>query len=88
MDTTQVLEIMRDAFAVAGKVASPILISALVIGVGVSLLQTVTQVQELTLTFVPKLVAAGLIILVLGGWMLTEITTWITELWGLIPTRL
>ncbi len=86
MDTIQVLDIMRGAFSVAGRVASPILISALVIGVGVSLVQTVTQVQELTLTFVPKLVAAALIILFLGGWMLSEITTWIVELWGLIPT--
>ena len=88
MDTTQVLDIMRGAFAVAAKVSAPILISALVLGVAVSLVQTVTQIQEMTLTFVPKLVAAGLIILFLGGWMLTQITEWIGELWGLIPTLL
>lgn len=88
MDTAQVLDIMRGAFAIAAKISSPILISALVIGVGVSLIQTVTQIQEMTLTFVPKLVAAALIVLILGGWMLSEMTNWIIELWGLIPTLL
>jgi flagellar biosynthetic protein FliQ len=88
MDTVQVLDIMRGAFGVAAKVSAPILISALVIGVAISLVQTVTQIQEMTLTFVPKLVAAGLIILFLGGWMLTQITEWITQLWGLIPSLL
>lgn len=88
MTETQVLEIMRGAFSVAAKVSAPILISALVLGVTISLIQTVTQIQEMTLTFVPKLIAAGLIILFLGGWMIGELTTWITELWGLIPTGL
>lgn len=55
MTDVQVLEIAKDAFMLALKVAGPILGVALVIGVIVSILQTITQVQEMTLTFVPKL---------------------------------
>ena len=55
------------------------------IGVFVSLIQTVTSVQEMTLTFVPKLVGVSLIIVVAGSWMLTELTSWVTRLWTSIP---
>ena len=88
MTETMVLEIMTGAFEVAVKIAGPVLGSALSIGVAVSLVQTVTQIQEMTLTFVPKLVAAGLIVLTMGGWMIGEMTSWIRELWGLIGTVL
>ncbi len=88
MTEVQVLDIMRDALGVAAKIAGPILLSALVLGVVISLIQTVTQIQEMTLTFVPKLVAAGLIVLLMGGWMIGEMTSWIRDLWGLIETGL
>ena len=88
MTEVEVLDIMRGAFTVAAKIAGPILMSALVLGVAISLVQTVTQIQEMTLTFVPKLVAAGLIVLLMGGWMIGEMTTWIRQLWGLIETGL
>ena len=85
MSDAAVLEIVSGAFAVATKVAGPILISALVIGVVVSILQTITQIQEMTLTFVPKLVGAGLIILVGGNWMIRELVGWVHGLWATIP---
>ena len=52
----------------------------------VSLIQAVTSIQEMTLTFVPKLVGAALIILLAGNWMLTEFTVYVQKLWTAIPT--
>jgi flagellar biosynthetic protein FliQ len=82
----QVIEIVSEAFQVAATIAGPILMAALFVGVSVSLLQTITQIQEMTLTFVPKLVAMGLIILFSGQWMIRTMTNWVIGLWSLIPT--
>lgn len=86
MTDAQVIEIISGAFGVAAKVAGPILMAALLVGVVVSLLQTITQIQEMTLTFVPKLVASGLIILFSGRWMIRTLVTWVEGLWSLIPS--
>lgn len=86
MTDAQVIEIISGAFAVASKVAGPILLTALFVGVTVSLLQTITQIQEMTLTFVPKLVAMGLVVLVSGRWMIRTVVTWVEGLWSLIPS--
>ena len=88
MTDTEVLSILRDAFMVAFKIAGPILITALLIGVVISLIQTVTQIQEMTLTFVPKLVGSGLVILLAGNWMIRELVFWVNELWSAIPRML
>ena len=72
-------------FEVAATIAGPILMAALFVGVSVSLLQTITQIQEMTLTFVPKLVAMGLIVLFSGQWMIRTMTNWVIGLWSLIP---
>ena len=85
MTDAQVLDILSGAFEIAAKVAGPVLIAALVIGVVISILQTITQIQEMTLTFVPKLVGAGLIVLVAGNWMMRELLQWVRELWDIIP---
>ncbi len=85
MTDTAIIEIVGDAFFVALKVAGPILGAALVIGVGVSILQTITQVQEMTLSFVPKLVGSALIVLVGGNWMIRTVVTWVSDLWAQIP---
>jgi flagellar biosynthetic protein FliQ len=86
MTDAQVIEILVEAFQVAAKIAGPILMAALFVGVSVSLLQTITQIQEMTLTFVPKLVAMGLIVLLSGQWMIRTLTNWVISLWSLIPT--
>lgn len=86
MTDAQVIEIISDAFQVAATIAGPILMAALFVGVGVSLLQTVTQIQEMTLTFVPKLVSMGLIVLFSGQWMIRTMTGWVISLWSLIPS--
>jgi flagellar biosynthesis protein FliQ len=85
VNDTQVLELVSGAMLVVSKLAGPLLISALVIGVLVSLLQTVTQIQEMTLSFVPKLVGMAAILLLGGNWMLQELTSWTTGLWSALP---
>ena len=85
MTDADVLEVVAGAFLIAAKIAGPILGVALIVGVVVSLLQTVTQIQEMTLTFVPKLIGAGLVILLAGNWMLQELVAWIEALWSTIP---
>ncbi len=88
MTDTEVLKIVADALVIAAKLAAPILIVALAIGVLVSLFQAITQVQEMTLSFVPKLIGVALVILVTGNWMLRELVTWVQALWQSIPTLL
>lgn len=85
MTDTAVIDITRDALALAAWLAGPALILSLIIGISVSLIQTVTQIQEATLTFVPKLVGGAVLLLVMGSWMLERLTAYVTELWGSIP---
>ena len=61
------------------------LLIGLVVGVIVSMLQAVTQIQEQTLTFIPKIIGLCVLLVVAGPWMLGEITTWTQELYGQIP---
>jgi flagellar biosynthetic protein FliQ len=85
---TLVIDIATKALMVTMKLAAPILIVSLAIGVAISLLQTVTQVQEVTLTFVPKLAGVALVILVAGNWMLHEIVHFTTDLYMSVPSML
>ncbi len=70
MDSDFAIRLMTDALLTAVKVSAPFLVATLVIGLLISILQVVTQVQEMTLTFVPKLIAVGLVCVLLGSWML------------------
>jgi flagellar biosynthesis protein FliQ len=88
MDTNAVLDIGLDALLVAAKLAAPILITALVVGFGISLIQSITQIQEVTLSFVPKAIAVGVAMLIAGHWMISEIVTFTTDLFGRIPELL
>ncbi|HVT14124.1 MAG TPA: flagellar biosynthesis protein FliQ [Fimbriimonadaceae bacterium] len=73
MDHTFVLDVGRQGLQVALMVSLPILAVTLFLGVLVSVFQAITQVQEMTLTFVPKLVGVGLVLAFLGGWMLNTL---------------
>jgi flagellar biosynthetic protein FliQ len=66
-------------------VSMPALVASLAVGLGLGVLQAVTQVQEQTLTFVPKLVAVAAVLALLGGWMTGELVRFTTELWTSIP---
>ena len=85
MTDATAVQIATDAIYVSIKLAGPALIVSLVVGVFVSLVQTVTSIQEMTLTFVPKLVGVGLIIVLGGSLMLAELTSLVTDLWTSIP---
>lgn len=85
MDTNAVLDVALDALVLAAKLAAPVLVTALVVGFAVSLVQSVTQIQEVTLSFVPKALAAAVALLVCGHWMITELVTFTHELFDRIP---
>ncbi|MCY1713042.1 flagellar biosynthesis protein FliQ [Caproiciproducens galactitolivorans] len=69
MTISQINEVLQAAMVVALKVAAPILIVSILLGLIVSIFQAATQIHEQTLTFVPKLVAIGVILVILGPWM-------------------
>lgn len=86
MNDAVAVDIATEALVMAAKLAGPLLVASLVIGVVVSLLQAVTSIQEMTLTFVPKLIGAAFIIVIGGNWMLAEFTAYVNKLWATIPT--
>jgi len=73
MNIEQAVEILRQLVATALLVISPILLVSLVVGLIVSLLQSVTSIQEQTLSFVPKLLAIALVLVVAAPWMLRQL---------------
>lgn len=88
MNDTSVLQIGLAAVMVAAKLSAPFLVSALVVGFVISLFQSVTQIQEQTLSFVPKMVALSVALLVCGKWMLHEMTSFTVQLFNHIPSLL
>jgi flagellar biosynthetic protein FliQ len=84
MNMEQSLEVLRVLISTALLVVSPILLVSLVVGVIVSLLQSVTSIQEQTLTFVPKLIAISLALVLVAPWMLRTLmqltTSFLTRL--------
>lgn len=71
MSQGQVIEILREALVVAFKLAAPLLLVSIVVGLVVSVFQAATQIHEQTLTFVPKVVVVALLMLFLASWMMT-----------------
>lgn len=84
----QVLDIVRDAIYNIIICAAPLLLISLIVGLIVSIFQTVTSIQEQTLTFVPKIVAVFLGMLIFGAFILTTLTDYMTELWTNFSTFL
>ena len=77
----QVLDIAREAIYNIIIVSSPLLLISLIIGLVVSIFQTVTSIQEQTMTFVPKILAVFLGMILFGGWVLNEMSDFMTQLW-------
>jgi flagellar biosynthetic protein FliQ len=75
MNSDSVIELVRQSLWVGAKVSLPILLVVLAVGLFIGVLQSVTQLQEPTLTFVPKLIATAAVILLAGNWMLNELVT-------------
>jgi len=85
MTPEMVLDVGQEALWVTALLAAPLLISALVIGLLVGMVQAATQIQEMTLTFIPKLAVLGLALVVAGSWMLGLITDFSINLIERIP---
>ncbi|KQX69507.1 flagellar biosynthesis protein FliQ [Angustibacter sp. Root456] len=88
MKDSTVIEIALQSILLAAKLAAPILLTALAVGFGISLFQSVTQIQEATLSFVPKAIAIAVVIVVSGNWMLHELVSFTTQLYEQIPAIL
>lgn len=88
MSDTDVMHLAVQAMILGAKLAAPILLISLVMGFIISLLQSVTQVQEMTLTFVPKLIAVALILLFMGNWMMHEMVAFTETIIRDIPNYL
>ncbi len=82
MTADEVTAIASAAMFLIIKVAAPLLLVSLAVGLIVSIFQTVTSIQEQTLTFVPKIIAIFLTIILLGNWILTELSDYIVMLWS------
>ena len=88
MDTNAVLDIGLQALLLAGKLCAPVLVTALVVGFAVSLRPSITQIQEVTRSFVPKAIAVAAALLIAGHWMIAEAVAFTHELFERIPSLL
>jgi flagellar biosynthetic protein FliQ len=87
VDESSVVDLTMRTLEIALKLSLPLLLSALVVGLVVSVFQAVTQIQEMTLSFIPKILAMVVVIVITGPWMLGEMTSFTRELYQSIPER-
>ena len=85
MNQDVVVSLAMQAMQLALKVGLPLLLAGLVVGLIVSVFQAVTQIQEQTLAFIPKIIAVAVVIVVAGPWMLGQVLTYTQELYTDIP---
>ena len=85
MSQDEVINLAMQAMQVAFKIAMPLLLVGLVIGLVISVFQAVTQIQEQTLAFIPKIIAIAVVLVVAGPWMLGQVLTYTTDLYNGIP---
>lgn len=85
MTDAQVMALGQQALEVALAVSAPMLGAALVTGLAVSILQAATQVNEMTLSFIPKLAAVAAVAVLAGPWMLAQMVEYMQRLYGAIP---
>lgn len=86
MNNSFIIYLGRHTLETALLVSAPILLTCLVVGVVVTLLQAVTSIRDMTLTIVPKLLAVGVVMLMTGGWCLAVILKFTNEIFGHIQT--
>ena len=82
MDAGQVVTVARQTIWVIVKTSVPLLLVSMIVGLIISLFQTLTSIQEQTLTFVPKLLAIMIALMIMGNWFLNEIVSFMQMLWG------
>ena len=76
-----------DAVMLALKIAMPILLVGLIVGFAISIFQAITQIQEMTLTFIPKILAMVAVMVIAGPWMLDQLLGYTHDLWVSIPDK-
>ena len=86
MTQEMVLEIGNRALMLTLEIAAPMLIAGLIVGLAISIFQAVTQIHEMTLTFIPKIIALFLSLMIFLPWMLSKILSFTRELFNNIPT--
>jgi flagellar biosynthesis protein FliQ len=86
MDQDTVVNLAQQAMTLVMKVGGPLLVTGLAIGLVVSVFQTITQIQEQSLTFIPKIVGVAGVIVVAGPWMLGQLLSYTETLYRAIPT--
>jgi flagellar biosynthesis protein FliQ len=86
MNQDTVINLAAQAMSLAFKVAGPLLLAAMVVGLLVSIFQAVTQIQEQSLTLIPKIAAIAVIAVLLGPWMLDQLIGYTTNLYSSIPS--
>jgi flagellar biosynthetic protein FliQ len=82
MNDSDIVHVLRSMSMAGLRVAGPILLVVLVVGVVVSLVQTITQVQEQAVVYVLKFAAVGVLLLLAGPWMLHELSSFLREIWA------
>jgi flagellar biosynthesis protein FliQ len=85
MDTDTVVTLATQAMSLALKISIPLLGVGLIVGVLISILQAVTSIQEQTLSFIPKVLAMAVVLVVGGPWMLNQLLSYTADLWTSIP---
>jgi len=86
METQTVVAIGREALSVTLMIAGPMLLAGLIIGLAISVFQAITQINEMTLTFVPKILAIALAVLIFLPWMINVATDFARHMFAMIPT--
>jgi flagellar biosynthetic protein FliQ len=82
MTIDTVVAISQDMLYAIIKCSAPMLLVSLVVGLIISMFQTITSIQEQTLTFVPKILSVFIVLMIVGHWILNTITTYIVDLWS------
>jgi flagellar biosynthesis protein FliQ len=86
VSATFAIDLIRNAIMLSLVVAAPLLLTALIVGVLVSLVQAVTQIQEQTLTFIPKLLLVGVVMVITLPWTLTRLVEYLITILRTLPT--
>jgi flagellar biosynthetic protein FliQ len=85
MNDSSVIQIAVRMLTETGELAAPLLLTALAIGLAISLLQSVTSIQEVTLTFVPKMAGVALALVIAGHWMIDSLVSFTDSLFQMVP---
>lgn len=86
MSQTTTLTVLEQALWTVAQLSGPLLAAALIVGVVISLLQAVTQVNEMTLSYVPKIIAIALVLIIAGPWMLQTLIDYTAHLFSSLPS--